>query len=396
MRNTSGSRRKISRVQKKLDKFILGKGPKRARISLKPRLGTPFNQYEAPQINRHENNPILSPNPDNYWESKATFNPAAIYEDGKVHLVYRAIGDSDTSVLGYATSTDGINIDDRHTEPMLVPRAPFEGRFPGQNRGTRYTAGYMSGGGGYGGCEDPRITKIDNKMYLTYVAYDGWSAPRVAMTSIPVDDFLSHNWDEWTDPVLISKPGEVNKNACILPEKVDGKYVIFHRVYPDILLDYVDDLNFDGESKWLQTQKRIKPRKTFWDSRKVGIGATPVNTDRGWLLIYQAVGNQDPGRYKIGAMLLDKKNPARVIARSKKPILEPQEHYENNGWKYGVVYPCGAVAKDDELFVYYGGSDMVTCVASANLNTFLNQLTSTEEPTFQKKQVTKPATYVAN
>lgn len=393
MKNSFGSRRKIDSIKKKLDKLILGAGSKRPRQVAK-QSNADSRSAPPPQISRHKNNPIITPNPDNYWESKATFNPAAIYEDGKVHLVYRAIGDTDTSVLGYAASSDGVNIDDRHAEPMLVPRAKFEGSFP-THRGQRYTGTYMSGGGGYGGCEDPRITKIDNMIYLTYVAYDGWSPPRVALTSITVDDFLGHNWDSWSEPVLISKPGQVNKNACILPEKVNGKYVIFHRVFPDILIDYVDDLNFDGETKWLQPIKKISPRKTFWDSRKVGIGATPINTDRGWLLIYQAVGNQDPSRYKIGAMLLDKKNPAHVIARSKKPILEPTEHYENSGWKYGVVYPCGAVTKDDELLVYYGGSDMVTCVASANLNTFLSQLTNTEEPTIQKKQVTARP-YVSN
>lgn len=395
MKTSGGSKRKIVRVQKKLDKLILGPSARRKKLLLAQ--GRRNNlEHHSPQINRHKNNPIIAPNPENYWESKATFNPAALYEDGKVHLVYRAIGDTDTSVLGYATSSDGIHIDDRHTEPMLVPRAPFEGSFPGYKRGGRYTAGYMSGGGGYGGCEDPRITKIDDTVYLTYVAYDGWSAPRVALTSISVNDFLRHNWEKWSDPVLISKPNQVNKNACILPEKVNGKYVVFHRVFPDILIDYVDDLDFDGETKWLKPVKKISPRKTFWDSRKVGIGATPIKTDRGWLLIYQAVGNQDPSRYKIGAMLLDKNNPARVLARCKKPILEPQEHYENGGWKYGVVYPCGAVAMNNQLFVYYGGSDMVTCVATAPIDIFLNQLTSTEEPSITRKIVSRMSTYVTN
>jgi predicted GH43/DUF377 family glycosyl hydrolase len=351
---------------------------------------------QSPSIKRHKHNPILSPNPDNFWETKATFNPAALYEDGKVHLIYRAIGETDTSVLGYATSADGITIDLRHGEPMLVPRAAFEGSFPKYNMGPRSTGSFMSGGGGYGGCEDPRITKIGDMIHLTYVAYDGWSPPRVALTSIGTGDFLAHNWGAWSEPVLISRPGEVNKNACILPEKINGKYVIFHRVYPDILIDYVDDLNFDGKTKWLETKRKISPRKTFWDSRKVGIGATPIKTDRGWLLIYQAVGNQDPSRYKIGAMLLDSKNPARVIARSKKPILEPTEDYENGGWKYGVVYPCGAVTMNKDLFVYYGGSDMVTCVATANLNTFLNELTSTEEPRITRKIVTSSPAYVTN
>lgn len=91
-------------------------------------------------------------------------------------------------------------------------------------------------------------------------------------------------------------------------------------------------------------------------------------------MIYQAVGRQDPSKYKIGAMLLDKDNPEKVIARSAVPILEPEAWYENEGWKYGVVYPCGAAVVKDELFVYYGGADTFTCAAKTSLPDFLHNL----------------------
>ena len=83
---------------------------------------------------------------------------------------------------------------------------------------------------------------------------------------------------------------------------------------------------------------------------------------------------RDPNRYKIGAMLLDLKDPTQVLARSAKPMIEPDEWYENEGWKAGVVYPCGAVVIGDRLLVYYGGADKVTCVASAKLDTILDHL----------------------
>jgi predicted GH43/DUF377 family glycosyl hydrolase len=331
-------------------------------------------------LERFEKNPILKPNPGNWWETKAVFNPAAIYEGGKVHILYRAIGETDVSVLGYASSTDGLHIRERLDKPVYVPREPFEGTGL-TNRPVMGTSGiYVSGGGGMGGCEDPRLTRIDDRVYITYVAYNGYSSPRVALSSIHIDDFLSRRWN-WKKPVLISAPHITDKNACLLPGKINGKYVIFHRVYPNILIDFVDDLDFDGETRWLAGQYEIPVRalSSDWDNHKVGAGPPPLKTKDGWLLIYQAVGKNGGYHYKIGAMLLDLKDPTKVLARSKKPILEPTTWYENDGLKSGVIYPCGAVIIKDRLFVYYGGADMLVCVASVKLNGFLDELSANHQ-----------------
>lgn len=338
---------------------------------LNEKAGTSKNKSLRLVLEKLKNNPILKPIASHWWESKAVFNPAAVYENGKIHLIYRAVGDNDVSVLGYASTSDGVTIDERLNEPIYVPRADFEGlRTTG---GAGYAAPFFSGGA-YGGCEDPRITKVGNRYYMTYVAYDGCNPPRVALTSISVNDFLDKNWN-WQKPVLISRPGVVNKNACVLPEKVNGKFVIFHRIFPNILVDFVDDIDaFDGKSVWLRGDYAIAPRRNMWDSRKIGIGAPPIKTDKGWLLIYQSVGDQDSARYKMGAMLLDLENPTKVLHRSNTPILEPDQWYENEGLKYGVAYPCGAVIHDDQLRVYYGGADMVVCHASAPIDVFLDDL----------------------
>src|SRR6185437_3748342 len=207
-------------------------------------------------LKKHPNNPIISPNPVNKWESRATFNSAAIYEDGKVHFVYRALGDTDLSVLGYATSRDGITIDERSDVPIYIPREPFE--TPG-NFAFKTFAEHFASGGGYGGIEDPRITKVEDKIFMTYVAFDGANPPRAALTSIPVDSFLNKDWDKWEKPKLISAPGMVNKSAVVFPEKIHGKYVMLHRVYPNILVDVLDDLNFDDD-KYLLGHYFIPPR----------------------------------------------------------------------------------------------------------------------------------------
>lgn len=329
-----------------------------------------------PQLEKSANNPIITPVMKHLWEATATFNTAAVYEGGKVHFVYRAMGPANTSVLGYAASSDGEMIDERADDPIYVPTESFEvpGKYPNIN--------FMSGGG-YGGCEDPRITKVDDTFYMTYVAYNGEDPPRVALTSIKVDDFMNKRWNKWAKPKLISKPGVVNKNCVIFPEKINGKFVVIHRVFPDVLIDYVNDLTF--EDNYLTGQYKISPRDNSWDSRKLGAGAPPIKTKDGWLLIYQAVDDRDPGKYKIGAMLLDLDDPTRVLYRSNNPILEPTEWYENEGFKAGVAYPCGAVIMNNKLVVYYGGADTVICAASAPLDEFLEQLKKSSPAKIQKK-----------
>ncbi len=330
------------------------------------------------RLERFEGNPILEPKPEHPWESKAVFNPAALYLAGKVHLAYRALGDTDVSVLGYASSTDGFHIEERLDKPMYVPREPFEGAVPARSV-SGYASPFMSGGGEYGGCEDPKMTQIGDRVYMAYVAYSGYSPPRVALSSIHVDDFLSKKW-QWTKPILISRPGVVDKNPCLFPGKIGGKYVIFHRIYPDILIDFVDDLDFDGTPRWLKDEFKISPRASYWDSNKLGAGASPIKTEKGWLLIYHAIDTRDPLQYKIGAMLLDLKDPTKVLARFNEPLLEPQERYENEGWKSGVVYPGGAVVIGNTLLVYYGGADKFVCVAWAKLDEFMERLVGARAP----------------
>ena len=315
-------------------------------------------------------NPLIEPKPENAWEAFNTFNPAAIYEAGKVHIFYRAQGFDYISSVGYAASSNGIKIDERLNKPVFVPTQPFEStKKPGQLN-TAYTSG------GCGGCEDPRVTRVENRIYMTYVAFDGVTEPRIALTSIALKDFLNQNW-LWKKPILISPPGVVDKSACILPERINGQYVIFHRVFPDILIDFVGSLDF-LTGQYLRGQYRIKPRSPmWWDSRKIGAGAPPLKTREGWLLIYQAVDDKEGYRYKVGAMLLDLDNPAKVLYRSRQPIIEPDQWYDNNGFKAGVVYPCGAVIIGNTLFVYYGGADSYVCVATTNLENFLHQLKTT-------------------
>ena len=332
------------------------------------------------KLNRFHKNPIIVPSSINEWATEGTFNPAALYDDGKVHLIYRAIGRGGISCFGYASSKDGFHIDESLPEPAYIPREEFEGV---RTRVSQRTDLYKSGGG-WGGCEDPKLTAIDNKIYLTYVAFAGYSEPRVALSSIKREDFLNKKWN-WEKPILISRPGEVNKSGCILPEKIKGKYVIFHRIFPHILIDYRDDLKFE-DGKWLEAKAMIKARPNMWDSRKISVGATPIKTNEGWLVIYHAVDDRDDMKYKIGAMILDLEDPSKVLFRTSQPMLEPDEHYENN-WKPGIVYPCGAVVLGKQLIVYYGGGDKFVCCATAELGKFMEDIKKDRQVTYSLKEV---------
>jgi predicted GH43/DUF377 family glycosyl hydrolase len=274
--------------------------------------------------------------------------------------------------LGYASSADGKTIDERLSEPAFIPILKNNPGIAAAQPAPMPQ--YCSGGGWNGGSEDPRLTLIEDNVYLTYTAFDGWGSIRIALTSIGLRDFLDKKWS-WKEPMLLSPAGEINKNWVLFPEKIHGKFAILHSISPEILIDYFDDLDqFAKDENVIKSRYDRAPRIGAWDSWIRGAGPPPIRTKLGWLLFYHAMDVRDPNRYKLGAMILDIADPTKILYRSQKPILEPDAHYENQGFKSGVVYSCGAVVKDGELYVYYGGGDSVSCVAMANLDTFVDQL----------------------
>jgi len=319
--------------------------------TMRPETAAKWHFYRSPK------NPIITPNKNHSWEAQATFNPAALRLGGKTHILYRALSPDNTSTIGYASSKDGVSILERDTEPVYVPREDFE---------------LKKIAGGNSGCEDPRLTKIGKTIYMCYTAFDGIGPARVAITSISEKNFLKKKW-EWETPVLITPAGVDDKDTCILPEKINGKYFVLHRIGDEICGDYVKSLDFKKESinKCIRI---IGPRINSWDSLKVGITAPPLKTKHGWLLFYHGI-SKTHHTYRVGAVLLNIKDPAIVVARTTDPILEPEETYEKSGIIHDVVFPCGIVLQDKTLYAYYGGADTVIGVATIALDTVLRALT---------------------
>jgi predicted GH43/DUF377 family glycosyl hydrolase len=327
-----------------------------ATIPLKQFMKTITGEYKK-AIKRYPGNPIISPRPGLLWEQGGTLNPAAIDIDGKVHLLYRAATVSNQSTIGYASSFDGLKIDERPDKPIYFPREKFESK-------TDNSPGY--------GCEDPRIVEINDKLYMSYTGYDGVT-PRVAISSISKSDFINKKWSAWSKPEAITPPNIPNKDATILPEPVKNRYMVFHRVHEVVCADFVDSLDFSKE-KIDQCIEIIEPRRGMWDGLKVGISCPPIKTPKGWLMLYHGVSWS--AIYRVGAVLLDLEDPTIVRARTAVPILEPQESYEMQGIVSNVVFPCGNIVRNGKLYIYYGAADKHVGVAYVDMEILLEMLES--------------------
>lgn len=329
------------------------------------------------QLSRVSHNPILTPH-NHPWEAEATFNPAALVLGGRTHLLYRAIGVDGLSRLGYASSANGIVFDERLPYPAYVARSPRLGP-PGHRH---YAPMLYPSGGSWGGCEDPRMVLIEDKIYVSFSVFDGWDFIRMGFISILESDFVAKRFGNWSSVTLISPPGQIHKNWVLFPERINGKFALIHSITPKVEIAYCDSLEKIGVTEpfiqsWTGARDARRGREGFWDNHVRGAGPPPLRTPHGWLLLYHAIDEKDPGRYKLGAMLLDLDDPTKVLHRSSVPVLAPDELYENRG-KPGVVYACGATIRGDMLYVYYGGADKVVCVAVAPVNAFLGALMSGE------------------
>ena len=319
------------------------------------------------KLKRYQENPVLEPRGDD-WESIAVFNCAATYKEGKIHVLYRAVGDyvRYASRLGYAIFDEDLNLLERPEEPIFSPDIKLW---------------EMS-------IEDPRFNKIDNELYLTYVVTPTPSPPSAVrrQLGIPKPETAGprtalarvEDFHQFTRLGIITPYDADERDVVLFPEKIQGRYGAIHRPgnwigpgypveQPSICFAFLDEL--PGR---MYDHKVIMEPERPWEGKKIGAGPPPIKTEVGWLLIYHGV---DPDHvYRAGAALLDLEEPWRVLARTPEPILEPEERYEREGDVPNVVFPEGAGVIGDELLVFYGAADKVCCAARVRLDELISYL----------------------
>ncbi|MCX8185453.1 MAG: hypothetical protein RMI56_03230 [Sulfolobales archaeon] len=347
-------------------------------------------------------NPLIEPRLGYFWESGGTFNPAAFTLGDKVYLMYRQVSRNCVSTLGLAVIREGCEVVERLDSPIYIPREEFELYPTVANRfsslelvDTSYIESNLvrQSGGSCFGVEDPRVTVFEDKIYLTYVAYNGVNPPRGAMSWIYLQDFLNHRWDRWSRPILITHPSITDKSIVMLPKKTRGKWVFLHRIFPHIWVDEVSDLSEFKHGRYLWGRPAIRTRPKYWDSRKIGAGAL-VEWQSKFILVYYGVSGwddyyytegflpsdftaSDGYKYKVGLMVLDSEEPTKVLYRSDNPIGEPELWYEvYPKAKPNVMYPTGAVVLDGKLFIYYGASDYFVAVGELSMDELENAIST--------------------
>ena len=291
-------------------------------------------------IKRYHNNPILTRD-DVPYPVATVHNAGVIKFNDRYLMIFRSHRLNGRSILGKAVSSDGFNFK-VDKEPFMVPA----------------TEGIAKEYEEYG-IEDPRIVFIDGEYLITYSAY---SRHGVRIGLAKTRDFKSVERFS-----LITEADY--RNTVIFPEKFNGLYARLDRPHSEIShwsiwISYSPDLIFWGQSRLV-----MKPVQYHWDEMKIGPGAPPVKTTRGWLSIYHGVfPTMDGCIYRLGVALHDLEDPSAIIAVGDEWILQPEEIYEITGYVHNVVFTCGAVPEEDgSIKIYWGGADKVMCVGTASI-----------------------------
>ncbi len=283
----------------------------------------------------HPSLPLLKPRPIN-WEANGVLNPGVTLYDGKISLLYRAVGDDHVSRFGLATSTDGVSFTAASDTPVFAPdpMSKYEER----------------------GVEDPRITYLNGRYAIVYVAA---AVNKTDLRPNAVDWKTRVSLAFTTDFREFERRGVIlhsynDKNAALFPTQWGEHYYLYHRRHPSIWLSKTLDFN-TWEDVCEGSCMVVEPDGNNWDNDRIGIGSQPLYTEDGWLVFYH--GRDNAGVYRLSAFLTDYAKPQHIIAKLPYPLLEPELPFETNGPIPNVVFTCGAVEAGNAFWIYYGGAD---------------------------------------
>ena len=284
-----------------------------------------------------------------------------IYNDfGKVEIIDFKLDDpklnaSDARVINYdgtdylttishlriVFSEDGINFEPSEMYPPIYGEGQYESY----------------------GIEDCRVSQIDDTYFLTYTM--------VSPNGVGVGLQTTKDWINFDKKGMILSPH--NKDCAIFEEKINNKYYALHRPSsPELGGNYIWLAESPDGVHWGNHKCIAKTREGKFDSKRLGAGAAPIKTDKGWLEIYH--GATAEHKYCLGVLLLDLNDPSIVLARSEEPIMEPIAIYEQTGFFGNVVFTNGHIVEGDTITMYYGASDEHICAAKFSINEILNTL----------------------
>jgi len=291
-------------------------------------------------------------------------------------VLYRAVSAPDRlhspehiSVVGIGHSKDGVHIEDR--KQFIIPEEPWE-KF---------------------GCEDPRVTKFEGRYYIFYTALSAYpfSAQNIKVAVAISDDLEKINERHLVTPFNA-------KAATLFPERVGGKATLILTVNTDtppaqVVIAQADNVEDFWKpefwEKWNANilEHTINPRRTAYDH--IEVGAPPIKTKYGWLLLYSYIQNYFPNPehlnriFGIEALLLDLDDPQKIVGRTRGPILVPSEAYELSGYVENVIFPTGALLSKDTLTIYYGATDTTGCIANVNLTDLISTMRPETAPSWR-------------
>ena len=301
---------------------------------------------------RHSANPIIGWNPTK--KTARIFNSAVVpYEDGFIGI-FRADHKHGKPQLHLGRSKDGLKWDIEDEEIHWKDEA-----------GNDYQPNYSY---------DPRLVKIEDTYYIVWCAEFGGAALGLGMTK----DFKEFSRLE--NPFI-----PFNRNGVLFPRKINDKYMLLsrpsdsgHTPFGDIFLSESPDLIHWGKHRKVMS----RGGEGWWQGTKIGSGATPIETSEGWLMFYHGVSGTCNGFvYSMGAAILDKDNPSKVLYRTKDYLLTPEKEYETTGFVPNVAFPC-ATLQDPEtgrIAIYYGAADTYVAVAYAEVNELVKYIKENSE-----------------
>jgi predicted GH43/DUF377 family glycosyl hydrolase len=332
---------------------------------------------------------ILSPT-EKEFENTGVLNPGIYQEGNTVHILYRATQQGNFSTIGYAKTDGPIKIVERMEKPLIIRDFDYEKQ----------------------GVEDARIVKIEDTYYITYTAYDGINAMGALAISKDLIHFEKHgiitpqvNYQQYESHVNLCNASKLNpkyheyynlfaqiglesdetrllrdKDVVLFPRKINGQFVLLHRIWPGIQIVKFDDWKDLTLSFWENYLKNLTDHiildpKDPYEMSYIGAGVPPIETADGWLLIYHGVHETTTGRiYHAKAALLHLEKPEMEISRLPYPLFSPTKQWEIEGEVSDIVFPTGHALFGNNLYIYYGAADKYIAVAKLDINELLLEL----------------------